>query len=95
MNEKPLQAGRFYAVMAAAMLAGMAMDFAGVEPMRMLVWAAVLNGFLAPPLIVIVMLVCNNRELMGEHRNGWLLNVLGGVTAVVMTAAAVALVFQI
>jgi NRAMP (natural resistance-associated macrophage protein)-like metal ion transporter len=95
MNEKPMKAARFYGVMAAAMLAGMAMDFAGVEPMRMLVWAAVLNGFLAPPLIVIVMMVCNNRGLMGEHRNGWLLNALGGVTAVVMTTAAVALVLQL
>lgn len=95
MNEKPMKAARFYGVMAAAMLAGMAMDFAGVEPMRILVWAAVLNGFLAPPLIAVVLVVCNNRGLMGEHRNGWLLNVLGGVTAVVMTAAAVALVFQL
>jgi Mn2+/Fe2+ NRAMP family transporter len=59
------------------------------------VWAAVLNGFLAPPLIVVVMMVCNNRGLMGEHRTGWLLNVLGGVTAVVMTASAVAPVFQL
>ena len=92
MNEKPLQAGRFYLVMAAAMLAGMGMDFAGVDPIRMLVWAAVVNGFLAPPLIVIVLMVCNNRGLMGEHRNGWLLNVLGVITALVMKAAAVALV---
>lgn len=95
MNEKPLQAGRFYLVMAAAMLAGMAMDFAGGEPMRMLVWAAVLNGFLAPPLIVVVLVVCNNRGLMGEHRNGWVMNALGAVTAAVMTAAAVALGIQL
>jgi NRAMP (natural resistance-associated macrophage protein)-like metal ion transporter len=95
MNEKPMKAARFYGVMAAAMLAGMAMDFAGVEPMRMLVWAAVVNGFLAPPLIVVVLVVCNNRELMGEHRNGWPLNVLGGATALVMTGAAMALGIQL
>ena len=94
MNEKPAVAGRFYLVMGAAMLAGMGMAFAGVDPMRMLVWAAVLNGFLAPPLIVIVMVVCNNRELLGEHRNGWVLNALGAVTALVMSAAAVALAYQ-
>jgi len=91
MSEKPLRAGRFYLVMAAAMLAGMAMDFAGVAPIRMLFWAAVVNGVLAPPLIVVVLVVCNNRGLMEGHRNGWLLNLLGGTAAVVMSAAAVAL----
>lgn len=53
----------------------------------MLFLAAVLNGVLAPPLIVLLLLVCNDRELMGHRRNGWLLNLLGGLTAVVMRPA--------
>jgi Mn2+/Fe2+ NRAMP family transporter len=95
MSEKPLHARRFYLVMAAAMLAGMAMDFAGVDAMRMLLWAAVVNGILAPPLIVVVLVVCNNRGLMAEHRNGWAMNLLGGTAALVMVAAAVALALYI
>ena len=95
MSEKPMRAGRFYLVMAAAMLAGMAMDFAGVDPIRMLFWAAILNGVLAPPLIVIVLVVCNDRRLMEGHPNGRLLNLLAGTAAIVMTAAALAMAFNL
>ncbi|HEX7243451.1 MAG TPA: Nramp family divalent metal transporter [Longimicrobiaceae bacterium] len=91
MSERPLAARRFYAVMAVSMVAGMAMAFSGADAIRMLFWAAVLNGVLAPPLIVVVLVVCNNRELMGEHRNGVLLNLLGTLAAAVMGACALAL----
>ena len=56
--------------------------------------AAVLNGILAPPLIVIVLMVCNNAGLMGEHRNGWILNTLGVLTAAAMSAAAIVLAVE-
>jgi Mn2+/Fe2+ NRAMP family transporter len=67
----------------------MAMDFAGLNAIKMLFWSAVLNGVLAPPLVVIILLVCNNRRVMGEHTNGKLLNWLGVICALVMGAAAI------
>jgi Mn2+/Fe2+ NRAMP family transporter len=54
----------------------------------MLFWAAVLNGLLAPPLVIIILVICNDRTIMREYRNGPVLNVLGGITALVMTLAA-------
>jgi Mn2+/Fe2+ NRAMP family transporter len=84
-------AKKFYGVIAVAMLAGMAMDFAGLNAIKMLFWSAVLNGVLAPPLIIIILRVCNNRRVMGEHINGRLLNVLGIIAAAVMSIAAVAM----
>lgn len=91
MNERPRLAKKFYGVIAVAMLAGMAMDFAGLNAIKMLFWSAVLNGVLAPPLVVIILLVCNNQRVMGEHTNGKLLNWLGILCALVMSAAAVAM----
>jgi Mn2+/Fe2+ NRAMP family transporter len=91
MNERPRMAKKFYGVIAVAMLAGMAMDFAGVNAIKMLFWSAVLNGVLAPPLIVIILLVCNNSRVMGEHINSRLLNVLGIIAAAVMSIAAIAM----
>lgn len=88
MNERPRMAKKFYGVIAVAMLAGMAMDFAGFNAIKMLFWSAVLNGVLAPPLIIIILLVCNNSRVMGEHINGRLLNVLGIIAAAVMSLAA-------
>ncbi|HEX6533846.1 MAG TPA: Nramp family divalent metal transporter [Gemmatimonadaceae bacterium] len=88
MSEKPYRAKRFYIVLAVAMLAGMAMDRANLDAIRMLYWSAVLNGVLAPPLVVIILVVCNDRRVMDGHVNGRWLNLLGGVTVIVMSGAA-------
>lgn len=88
MDERPRAAKVFYATLVAGLLLGMALDHLGLSGFRMLFWAAVLNGVLAPPLIALILVVCNDRRIMGEHANGWLANTLGVATAVVMTAAA-------
>lgn len=91
MNERPRMAKKFYGVVAVAMFAGMAMDYVGLDAIKMLFWSAVLNGVLAPPLIVIILLVCNNPRVMGEHVNGKLMNALGITAALVMSGAALAM----
>ncbi|MBL8188759.1 MAG: Nramp family divalent metal transporter [Acidobacteria bacterium] len=93
MNERPRLAPKFYAVIAVAMIAGVLLDYSGVNAIKMLFWSAVLNGVLAPPLIVIILVVCNNQRVMGEHVNGRWLNLLGIMAALVMTVAAVAMFF--
>lgn len=94
INERPRMAKKFYGVVAIAMLAGMSFDYAGFNAIKMLFWAAVINGLLAPPLIIIILLVCNNPRVMGEHVNGRWLNLLGILTAGVMTLAAAATLFS-
>jgi NRAMP (natural resistance-associated macrophage protein)-like metal ion transporter len=86
------RAPQFYAVIIAATLVGMAINFLGINPISALVVTAVLNGLMAPPVLVLLMLVSNNRAVMGERTNGRLLNALGWATTVVMTLAAVALI---
>jgi NRAMP (natural resistance-associated macrophage protein)-like metal ion transporter len=82
------EAPRFYLIMAIALGGGMALDLLHLSPMRMLFFSAVLNGLLAPPLMVLVMLVGNNRSIMGEHVNGAWLNLFGWTATALMTAAA-------
>jgi len=94
MDERVHTARHFYGVMAAAMIVGMILNFAHANAIKLLIAAAVINGLLAPPLIAIILVVCNNRKIMGPHRNGWTLNVLGGLAALFMTAAATALVWS-
>jgi Mn2+/Fe2+ NRAMP family transporter len=57
----------------------------------MLFWSAVLNGVLAPPLIVLVVLLTSNKKIMGERINPPVLKWLGWVTAVIMAVAALAM----
>lgn len=86
------RAPQFYAVIIAATLVGMAIDFLGINPITALVLSAVLNGLLAAPLLILVMLVSNDRRAMGERVNGRLLNVVGWVTTGVMGVAAIGLI---
>ena len=93
LNEKPGRAKEFYLVMTASTGVALAICYAGVSPISALFWTAVLNGFLAPPLLIVVMLIANNREVMGARVNNRLLNVLGWSTTIAMFIAAVALVW--
>lgn len=93
LEKKPRRARQFYAVIVGATLVGMLINFVGINPIAALFWTAVINGVLAPPLLVLLMLVANNRQVMGEHVNGRGLNLLGWVTTLVMGAAALALIF--
>lgn len=92
IDETPRTARKFYAVVAIAVLVGAAVDFLGVNAIKLLFWAAVLNGLLAPPMIAVVVMICNNAAIMGRHRNGLMLNILGVAAAALMTAAALALI---
>jgi Mn2+/Fe2+ NRAMP family transporter len=92
LDSKPTRAPQFYLVIVAATLVGMAINFLGINPITALVISAVLNGVVAAPLIVLVMLVSNDRAVMGERTNGRLLNVVGWVTAIVMGVAVLGLI---
>ena len=91
-NQKPSRAKLFYGVIIVSTLVGVLFNFIGINPIRALFLAAIINGFLAPPLLVVIMLVANNRQIMGDRVNGRWSNLLGWATTVVMFVAAVALV---
>ena len=92
LDRKPTRAPQFYAVIVAATLVGMGINFLGINPITALVVSAVINGLVAAPLLVLVMLVSNNRTAMGERVNGRLLNVVGWSATILMGVAAVALI---
>lgn len=91
LEDRPRLAKKFYAVVAAAMLLGVGLQSMGVNAVKMLFWSAVLNGVLAPPLIVLVVLLTSSKKVMGEHVNPPLLKWLGWATAAIMAVAAVAM----
>ncbi len=93
LEDRPRLSPKFYAVVTVSMLIGLALNYAGFDAVRMLFWAAVVNGVLAPPLIVLVVLLTSDRRVMGERVNSPLLRWLGWATAAVMTAAAIALLW--
>lgn len=91
LDEKPRDAKQFYGVIAASTLIGVLIDFLGINPISALFWTAVINGVVAPPLLVVVMLVSNNKRVMGKRTNGTFTNLVGWLAAVVMFVAAIAM----
>ena len=91
LEDKPRLAKKFYAIVASAMILGLVLDYAGFNAVKMLFWSAVLNGVLAPPLIVLVVLLTSSRKIMGDRANPPILKWLGWATAVIMAGAAVAM----
>ena len=79
----------FYSVMAVSIGIGLALETVGFDAVKMLFWAAVWNGVLAPPLLVMVVLLTSRKDVMGQHRNGWVLKVLGWGCAGLMFLATV------
>ena len=90
LDLKPSQARRFYLVLGGAIVAGVLLNTLGLGAIRMLFLSAIINGLLAPPLMLLVMLVGNNRAIMGTRVNGVWLNVFGWGATAVMTLAMLA-----
>jgi len=91
MSDKPRKARKFYGVMGVAMALGVALNYFGFNAVGLLFWSAVINGLLAPPLILLVILLTSKQKVMGKHVNPPLLKYLGWATFAVMTAAAIAM----
>jgi NRAMP (natural resistance-associated macrophage protein)-like metal ion transporter len=91
LNVKPHLARKFYGVIAIAILIGLAFNFAGLDAVKMLFWSAILNGLLAPPLVIMVVLLTSDRKVMGKRVNSPAMQVLGWICALIMSAAALAL----
>ena len=89
LDVPPRRARGFYALIGAAVCAGLVLNLAHLNAVRMLFWSAVVNGVLAPPLILLVVLMTSDRRVMGEAVAPPLVRCLGWITFVAMTAAAI------
>jgi Mn2+/Fe2+ NRAMP family transporter len=89
LNEKVQAAPRFYAVIAAGIVIGVAMNVLRVDPIKALFWSAVLNGLAAIPILVVMTFIANNKSIMGKWTNSRLANVWAVLTIVLMSGAAI------
>jgi NRAMP (natural resistance-associated macrophage protein)-like metal ion transporter len=85
------QAHGFYGIITLATLAGLCINFIGIDPMKALYYAAIVNGIAAPLLILIVLFIGNNKKIMGNKSNGAWSNLFGIIAFLMMTAAVIAL----
>ena len=91
LDLKVREAPRFYGLIALATLGGLALGFAGIDPIRALLWSAVINGVIAVPIMVIMMRLASDPAIMGGYRIRPHLRWLGWTATGVMALAVVAL----
>src|SRR5205823_14052412 len=91
LSKKFHLARRFYSVIAVSVLVGLALNYAGLNAVKKLFWSAVLNGILAPPLVIFVVLLTSDKKVMGKCKNAFGAQVMGWICVALMSAAAVAL----
>jgi Mn2+/Fe2+ NRAMP family transporter len=95
LHARPKDARAFYATIAVATLLGVALNFVGLDPVRSLYWAAVVNGVLAAPLMAVMMLIVTNPKAMGRLTLSRRTAIWGWAATAVMAAASAAESFSI
>lgn len=93
LNKKFHEAKGFYFTMIVSLVLGLLMHFLGFSPIRALLYTAILYGITAPVLIALILHICNNKNIMGHFTNKRLQNFFGILSLLLMTAAAVALIY--
>ena len=91
LDQPPRRARGFYTVLGVARLIGWVLNYTGWNAIRMLFVTAVINGLLAPPLILIVVLLTRDRKVMGDAVSSQAMDLLGWIAFIVMLAAALGL----
>ena len=87
IREAPL----FYLLVGVGTIGGMALSILNVNPIKLLVFVAVINGVIAAPLLIVVLIVSSNRSIMGDYVNGRVAKFLGWLTFAIMAGASIAL----
>jgi len=93
LDKKFYQAPGFYYVLIFSMGIALLINFTGLSPVQALIYTAVLYGITAPVLIAIILHISNNKKVMGEYTNSRLSNLLGLLTFILMSVAAVVLIY--
>jgi Mn2+/Fe2+ NRAMP family transporter len=93
LDKKFHEAKGFYITLIVSLIVGLLLEFLGISPIQALIYTAVLYGLTAPVMIAVIMHIGNNKKVMGEFTNKRLSNVLGSIALMLMSAAAIALIY--
>lgn len=89
LERKAGDARGFYGVIAVSILAALAIQYLPISPMKALFWSAVINGVVAVPLMVVVILLASSRSVMGSFTSGWPIVMLGWIATALMAGASI------
>lgn len=88
LYRKLKDAHAFYGIIIISVLIGMILNFIGVDPIKSLIYAAVLNGIIAPLILICIVHISGSKKIMGKHRNSRTANIVGWIIVILMGLAA-------
>ncbi len=89
LSKKFRQAKAFYLIIAISGIIGLGMNSLGVNPIKALVYASIINGIVSVPILFVIMKIANDKEILKENTNGRLTNIIGWLTFIIMAIAAI------
>lgn len=95
LNNKLKQAYTFYGVIIISMFVGLGLNFIGLNPIKALIYSAVLNGIVAPIILVLIILIARSKHIMGEWKNGKTSSIFGWILAVLMSVSGIAAIYSL
>jgi Mn2+/Fe2+ NRAMP family transporter len=95
LNNKFNEARPFYTIIAVSLLIGLSLQYIGISPVQGLLYSAILYGITSPVIIILILMICNNRNVMGEFVNKIRDNILGIITLLLMTISALLIIYSL
>lgn len=95
LNKKLKQAYNFYGVIIISMFVGLGLNFIGLNPIKALIYSAVLNGIVAPVILVLILLIARSKHIMGEWKNGKMAAFFGWILTILMGGAGIAAIYSL
>ncbi len=93
LYRKYKSAQSFYWVIIISIIIGILMNFLNINPIKGLVYAAVLNGIIAPIILIFIVSISSNKKIMGEYKNNFITRLLGWIITIFMTATAISTIY--
>jgi NRAMP (natural resistance-associated macrophage protein)-like metal ion transporter len=93
LDKKFQEAKAFYIIIGISLLLGLSLNYIGISPIKALIYSAILYGLTAPVLIAIILHISNNKIIMGQFTNSLKANIMGFMTLLLMSAAAIVLLY--
>lgn len=95
LSLKLSKAKKFYTLIAATLVAGVGISFLHIDPIHALFYSQIINGMLGPLLIALLLVMCNDKKIMGNQTNTWFDNVFGFLSVLIMVAGTVGIFWQL
>ncbi len=95
LSDKVSQAKGFYAVLTLSVLIGVVIAFININPIKALFYSQILAGMLGPFLLILILLLCNKKEVMGKYVNGWFDNLFGWLAVIIMLLSTAVFLWQV